>query len=329
MSLCNWPLTYYYMPSFKSLYMLLLAFPLFFADIGGYPTSPASQLNVFAHFFFFALLARLFLSLPSLARLSFVHGSGLILLLVLILGGAIEIIQPFFGRTASLTDVGITIIGAMAGLFFFTPGREKPGRVFYNFSRVLIIGVSALIFWGPMATLLDMHHASRQFPVLSDFETGLQVKRWSYGRIVRHISRSGSSSLRVKLDYSQTYPGTTLNYGFGNWSEYDALALSVFNPDPESLRIIISIRDLEHSKSGKGFGDRFDRSFQVEHGWNDLYIAMDDIRNSPAQRELDLDRLTSMVVFTMNLPESRVIYLDNLRLMRQEEPVGYLGNCDS
>ncbi len=295
---------------------ILLASPLFFVGVGNNPACFASQLYAPGHFIFFALLTWLLCLVPVLSRLTFARQAALIILLVLIIGGSIELIQPFFGRTASWKDIGINIGGALAGLFFLSPSRTGLDRILLTGFQALALGLCIFIFYGPVITLWDMYQASRQFPMLSDFENRLQHKRWSNGRIDQSVSRQGDSSLRVNLDAGQQYPGTTLTHSFGDWRGYSALSLSIYNPDPDPLRINISIRDQEHRMNRRGFGDRFDRTFEIIQGWNDLLIPMTDIKNAPKERTLDLDQLTSVVIFTMNLSRPRTIYVDNVRLNR-------------
>ena len=309
---------YSYIPN-KTLLLaavVFLAVPLFFMGFGNNPASPLSQLYALGHFIFFALMAWLFCLVPFLARLPFARQVALTTLLVLIIGGFIELIQPFFGRTASWKDIGINIAGAMVGLFFFSPARAELDRILRKSFQAVALVLCFIIFYDPVITLWDMYQASKQFPILSDFETRFQHKRWSNGRIDQSISRQGDSSLRVRLDARRQYPGTTLTHSFGDWWGYSALYLSIYNPDADPLTMSISIRDQENRMNRRGFGDRFDRTFEIIQGWNDLLVPMIDIKNAPKERTLDLDQLTSVVIFTMNLSRPRTIYVDNVRLIR-------------
>jgi hypothetical protein len=271
-------------------------------------------LNSPAHFVFFALLAWALADLPRLAARPFVHQAGLILLVVLLLGGSIELTQPHFGRTGTWTDLGVNLLGACCGLLFLASGRTGLPWFALKVGQVLSLGFCATLFSGPAVTLWDMHQADRQFPVLSDFETRFEADRWTRGRIDSGTARHGTASLRVQLG-TERFSGTAMYRSLGNWQGYSALALSIHNPDPEPLQVTVSIRDKEHDIRGGGYFDRYNHIFTIHPGWSDVTIPMATIRHAPAGRPLELDRLTSLAIFTMNLPHPRVIHVDHVRLI--------------
>ena len=61
--------------------------------------------------------------------------------------------------------------------------------------------------------------------------------------------------------------------------------------------------------------DRFNRRFEMRPGWNDVAIPIADIKNAPAERKLELDDLSEVVIFTVNPPKPRQMYLDYVRLI--------------
>jgi len=231
-----------------------------------------------------------------------------------VIGGAIELIQPFFGRSASWIDMGFNLFGGFIGLVFFAPARLEMSRKILLSFQIGAVVLASLIFHGPMTTLWDMHVAARQFPVLSDFETRFEAKRWTAGVIDTSLARTGNASLRVELG-TDRYSGTTLWRSFGNWQGYTTLVISIYNPEPKPIAMTITIRDEEHSRRGGEYHDRFNREFMLRQGWNDIRIPTADIKNAPAQRTMDLSMLTYLVVFAMNLSEVRTIYLDYVHLI--------------
>ena len=118
-------------------------------------------------------------------------------------------------------------------MVFVPPGRRALSPRVLIYGQVAALALAAIIFYGPVTTLWDMGRASRQFPVLSDFETRLEAGRWSGGTIHEGIARHGEKSLRVTLR-KQKYPGTTLKRSFGDWRGYSGFAFSLYNPDPEA-----------------------------------------------------------------------------------------------
>lgn len=160
-----------------------------------------------------------------------------------------------------------------------------------------------------------MREASRQFPVLGDFETDLETMRWSSGDIDKNIARHGKRSLRVSFG-TRKYEGTTLERSFGDWRGYKTFAFSIYNPDPDPLSMTVSIRDEEHFRRGGEYHDRFNHVYTMEQGWNDVSIPIADIENAPLARTLELNHLSEVVIFTVDPPAPRVMYLDYVRLLR-------------
>jgi len=297
------------------LMILVAAVPLFFVPLGQDPAGPLAQLNIFGHFVFFALLAWSLARLHVLAGLSVYRQTALIFVAVLILGGSIELIQEYFGRTASWKDLGVNLTGALFGLLFLAPGRSRMPWVVLRGGQGIVLAICLFLFFNPVVTLWDMHQASRQFPMLGDFETSLETRRWSKGKIDKEFSRYGQASLVVPLETGKKYPGTTLRRSFGNWTGYSLLAFSIHNPDPEPLYLTVSIRDHEHNRRGGKYNDRFNQSFRIGQGWNDIRIPVPEIQNAPAERTMELDSLSEVVLFTTELDQPRVIHLDHVRLI--------------
>ncbi|MDN3517214.1 hypothetical protein QWY84_06315 [Aquisalimonas lutea] len=281
--------------------------PLFFVDLGTWRRAFAPELHTFAHVGFFALLAWLAMQAPPLQSYRFPVRGGLVVLAALALGGTIELIQPWFGRSAGLQDLWQDLLGAMAAVALNAPTvatRRALGAV------MAVILVAEL--YAPAISLWDRGVARIQFPVLSDFSTTFEHRRWSAGEPDDTVARIGERSLRVDLKPGR-FSGTTLRRSLGDWSHYDTLELSIYNP-AAPLSITISIRDHDNAKRGGEYSDRFNRRFLLRPGWNDLAIAVDDVRNAPAQRQQHLDDLAMLAIFTANLDEHRTLYLDRVRL---------------
>jgi hypothetical protein len=95
-----------------------------------------------------------------------------------------------------------------------------------------------------------------------------------------------------------------------------SVLIGIFNPDAEPIRLVCKINDHLHDVSGYRYSDRFNRSIDVGSGWQRVRIALDDVRQSPRKREMDLGRITEFNLFAVSLPHPRTIYLDRLTLER-------------
>ena len=183
----------------------------------------------------------------------------------------------------------------------------------------LCVGTTALLIfelWQPSLSLLDRLIARTQFPVLSNFETPLEERRWSAGTRDASVAIDGNHSLRVTLHHGRRFSGATLRRSLGDWSDYHALQLSIYLPDDTPMKITVSIRDREHFRRGGAYHDRFNRNLTLQKGWNTLELTIEEIRNAPRDRNLDLSDLTELAIFTSSLDQTRTIYLDSVRLLR-------------
>lgn len=281
--------------------------PLFFIDLGPYRRIFAPEVHAFGHLVFFGILAWVGLQLPPVRRYSYPVRAVIVLVGALLLGSMIEVIQPFFGRSAAIKDVWQNILGASITVALAAPGGAP--------RRILVSVVAIVLFLEmhkPVTSLWDRGVARIQFPVLSDFSTMFEHRRWSSGQPDDSIARVGQRSLRVDLKPAR-YAGTTLRRSFGDWGKYDTLEFSIYVPDG-SLGITVSIRDHEHFDRGGAYVDRFNRRFLLQPGWNDVTIPVADIRDAPAERQQNLADLAEFAIFTSNLEEEKTFYLDRVQL---------------
>lgn len=266
------------------------------------------------HLFCFALWAYLYVDWRS--NQPFIRQMIEVTILIFIIGGLTELIQSQIGREATWQDLGNDLIGGLLGVAFFSQSRKtiSPWQLKFLQTPILL-----MFFWSllPVAkVLIDDVIALRQFPLLSGFETSLEGSRWS-GSARRDIENtiyfSGDSSLRIKLT-TQRYSGIGLKDFPRNWSAYSSVGLQVFNPDQEPLLLHFRIHDRLHSAHKNAYRDRFNASFEIKPGWNQLQIPLAKVAHAPKDRLLDLTHVAGMGVFVGKLDHPRTIYLDDVKL---------------
>jgi hypothetical protein len=236
------------------------------------------------------------------------------LLLVFLVGGLTELIQSSVGREATWQDLGSDLVGGLIGLFFFSAVKKNLSRLALKLIQLLIL---ALVFWYlfPSAkVIVDDFVSWNQFPLLSGFETPLEATRWS-GSAKRKINHqvyfTGQASLQVRLN-TQRYSGIGLKDFPRDWEGYSAVSLQVFNPDSESLELHLRIHDHAHNNI---YSDRYNTSFDIRPGWNQLRVSLADVFEAPKAREFDLAHVAGLGVFVGKLKRPRTIYLDEVRLV--------------
>ena len=145
--------------------------------------------------------------------------------------------------------------------------------------------------------------------------TPFQDRRWDSGTISNRHSREGAHSLRVTLQPGQ-WSGPALEYGLGDWNGYRTLHLSLLNPSGTLGELHIKIRDRQNRATGSRYRDAFNRVVPLRRGWNDIEVAVEDIRNAPDHRPMDLSDLLALSLFVADLRHPELIYLDDIRLSR-------------
>lgn len=239
------------------------------------------------------------------------------ILLTFIIGGMTEIIQAGIGREASWQDLGNDVIGCCIGLMFLTPARTTLPAIRL---KILQLPVVILTLWSlfPVGkVLVDDLIVRQQFPILSNFETALEVTRWSGSaqrKIDHKIHFSGKSSLRLELT-TQRYSGVGLKDFPPDWSDYRAVSLQVFNPDSEPLDLHFRIHDQQHRLYKNAYSDRYNTTFNIHPGWNHLQVSLADVAQAPKNRQLDLSHVAGLGVFVGKLDKPRTIYLDEVKLL--------------
>lgn len=291
---------------------------LFVGGPGYYASRSLNAAWDLGHIFFFAVLTYLAMQYIHLKTSWTYKRQRLVIVLCgVFFGVLIEIIQSLSAREMSAVDVFNDFTGILLACAFLGPGRKALLKKQLRFLQ--ITSLLALVFGCyPLATVLvDEYIADRQFPLLADFETPFELKRWTadrpYRTIDHTIARHGNTSMKIELDTSQ-YSGTSLKYFPHDWRGYQALRFSIYNPSEDSLPIHCRVHDKQHDLNGNHYYDRFNTTFTVLPGWNDFKIPLEDIMNAPKNRKMDLNNIRGLGIFVIRQPKPRAIFLDHVRL---------------
>lgn len=210
------------------------------------------------------------------------------------------------GRQAEVQDAVHDLIGAICFLairsgFDSDLWSEKamPQRGFLMGAAGLALFVAA---WPLIA--LGWHYGMRAaaFPIIVDFDSRWQqpfikAPRANLGRTEapaawRH--RTGDMVSVIRFRHAR-WPGVTIREPYPDWSGKSLLRLQIYSPSDESVMLTLRIDDVAHNQEHK---DRFNRTFSIEPGLNDLAVTLDDVRGAPAEREMDLRRMAQLILFT-------------------------------
>lgn len=300
------------LPSWLSGLFILLVVPFFFVG-GPDALSPALLKNVwnFGHIIFFAVCMLLVQAYRPLIRW---QSWLLVTLLAIVVGIAIEFVQRFIGRDASWDDVLHNLFGVWLGLFWGQKAT-RPVWMLRCISLLLIAPAFWLVIYSAMADIV----MREQFPLLNSFESRFeleQVRAHPQHAITQQINSlhtHGAYALQVELGTAK-YAGLNLIGPYGDWGGYQFLLMDFYNSESEPLELVLKISDTTHDNGSNRFDDRFNRKMMLTQGWNHIKIDLNEVRAAPRTRVMQMDKISGVAIFVMQLPAPREFYWDNVRL---------------
>jgi len=235
----------------------------------------------------------------------------------LLLGLMVEWIQLHVGRNFEVKDLFSDVLGGVMGLLGYGVLREKlkPGARIGAALGILLLGMVALV---PVTlAAADAWMMREDYPVLGDFETPFERERWDTNlarlEVTGDVVRFGHKAMKVTL-LAGEYPDVTLKELSPEWSEFKSLRFSVYNTLNVPLPMVLKIYDREHVHNGYEHSDRFNREIDMQPGWNDIEVRMQDVFEAPRNREMNLHEIKSLSLFVEYLEVPVVIYVDGVRL---------------
>lgn len=245
---------------------------------------------------------------------------GLASLLAFLCGLGIELIQPFFGREASFLDVWYDLLGICAAALIYAARVTKTSR----YKRIVLISLALLLasiaLIRPAYYLWVEKQQEQVFPVLFDFETNWQREllsaptgaRYSFVERSEKWAEASGSVLKLEME-SGDYPGIRFSHFNANWSAYSSLQLTLFSKSASAFDLALRIHDSRHNQQ---YEDRYHKNITVPPGATTITIALDDILRAPKGREMNMQEIQGIVVFTRKPKALTTLYMDNIRLSR-------------
>ncbi len=269
------------------------------------------------HIIYFALFALLLYQWRIVANMPLPGQWIALIAATIVIGVSIELLQYGTSRTPNSGDLVRNLSGTLLVLSFGPPARRLHAGYMKLSLRTAALLLMLALLWPLTRSLIDEAIARHQFPLLSGFETPFELDRWqgNAGLIVE-ASTPPSPGKWLKLSLTTArYSGAALTYFNGDWNNSRSLSVRFYNPDTRPLQISCRIHDSNHVDGNEEYEDRFNRRFELAPGWNRILIDLDEVRQSPARRTMDLRQIRSVMFFAVSLPAPRIVYLDELMLI--------------
>ena len=290
---------------------LAVASALLFIPLPIPPTAAGRTIENAGHTPLFMLLT---LGVLVILRDDFMMHSGRLYALSGLIGvGAgflTEAIQKPLRRDASWEDViadalGVLLALALFALFDRRSAFSRPMRV----ASLAVALVCLAIYLEPLVRMGRAYlHRDGQFPVLADFRSGNELF-WVVGYGVnRDIVRD---ALDVEFS-ADDFPGVSFHEPSPDWSGFRTLAIDVENPDADALFLMVRVHDRGR---GRYFNDRFNRRFDLAgRERRTIRIPLEDIRNGPRGRPMNMAHISDITLFRGDRTGSRHLRIYSLRL---------------
>ncbi|MFQ5661588.1 MAG: hypothetical protein ACE5GZ_14345 [Gammaproteobacteria bacterium] len=209
-------------------------------------------------------------------------------------GFVIELIQSVSGGDFSLHDVYNDLLGAGFAVIWLSRAATVQGIISRKIFQ-LLFSVAMLFSLAPLILgLADEFLARKQFPVLADFQSPLQLKRFGGGARLEQQRET----MRVFFG-TEKYSGFALKYFPRNWKGYKSVIINVNNPNQQTIALTCRIHDLSHNYQ---YDDRYNRRFAIKPGLQKISIDLGEVASAPRSRSMDLTRIGALGCFTTALP---------------------------
>lgn len=235
---------------------------------------------------------------------------------VMSLGFFVELTQSYVARETSLQDLIGDGYGLLAGLCFSLAYRMIYDKKRWML-RVLIMSAGSVALIVGMLPLIQISHAYEQrdaaFPVIMDLSaewSSTFVRMHKTDFVMADGSEKQGDTVVVRFQAAR-YPGLALVEPVPDWRHHEALVLELWSPYSRRVELKIRINDASHDGE---LDDRFNRTIALHEGKNTVTIKTEEIRNAPLNRQMQMGRISSLILFIAGPGEDTEIGVGVIRL---------------
>ncbi len=245
--------------------------------------------------------------------------------ITVILGAATEVLQMLQARgDPSIADLLRDTAGASAFLLMAWAAPRRVGQSSRPARWRVMAAVAGLVLllaagWTLLLTSARYVARNRTYPTLFALDGSwwegafidLEGNRLTPGALdppegtpERH--RFARLDLRPAL-----YSGVVFEEPYPDWTGRDYLTITIISDLDAPLPMAIRVHDAAHDQR---YRDRFNRRLTVVPGVNRVRIPIDEIRNAPDRRHMDLRRIRGVLLFAYDLRKPVHLFVGPLRL---------------
>ncbi len=196
----------------------------------------------------------------------------------------VELVQPYVGREASLSDLWIGLAGVASGVAIVLAANSQrrlvwAGAATLTLASLLVVSLPAIHDWSVVAA------RDRALPTLFDPMEPWAMSVWLATGEDSRAEVSPDRSPRApawRVEMDGPWEGLELLAGQQNWDDYDTLHIALTNPGgPFELEVRVDHRIPD------GGRNRSSHNLQIAPGGNDLQLPLAAVRSGGYHGALD------------------------------------------
>jgi hypothetical protein len=107
------------------------------------------------------------------------------------------------------------------------------------------------------------------------------------------------------------YPGLTIVEPYPDWSLYENLIIEIYSENTRTFDLVLRVHDESHNNI---YSDRYNKVLKIKTGKNGFHIPLRDIESAPADRKMDMGRISELVLFASKPAKALDFVLGEIRL---------------
>ncbi len=107
------------------------------------------------------------------------------------------------------------------------------------------------------------------------------------------------------------FPGVIFVEPYSDWSPYRYLDLELYSENDQTIDLVLRIDDVHCNDFVE---DRFNKRMKLSPGAHSLHIPLDEVREAPEKRELDLTAIKAMILFAVRPEKGTRLYIADMKL---------------
>jgi len=218
----------------------------------------------------------------------------------------VEFLQRFTGREQSVADIAYGWSGCAMGYILFY--LAQPSSRYRMCAGLVWFSILAASIAYPVRIWLGDQRVLKQFPVLSTFDSSLEITRWTINGC---DIKTGKDGWEITINHEAEYPGIFLQDRVSNWSSMTSLCVNVTLEGNQVLEMWVRVDDLPDNPS---YFNRFQKPVMLQPGLNSVRLDRRVLEVTTGGRRMNLGEIHAFGVFFSRQDAGRVIRLTRIEL---------------